>query len=72
MDPVGQGHWRMFLTDETGSRLKAIAFRVDDGPLADVLIPRGPALDLLVELDEDTWGGTVGVQARVIDVVAAA
>ncbi len=72
MDPVGQGHRRLFLTDETGGRLKAIAFRVDDGPLADVLIPGGIALDLLVELDEDTWGGTVGVQARVIDVVATA
>ncbi|MGO1117201.1 single-stranded-DNA-specific exonuclease RecJ [Rhodovibrionaceae bacterium A322] len=65
---VGQNHVRCQITDSTGGRLKAIAFRALDTPLGDALLnSRGLPLHLAGKLREDSWAGPDAVQFQIED-----
>jgi len=67
-DVVGTGHVRCFLSDSTGGRLKAIAFRAAGEPLGDVLLDKsGLGLQLAGKLRPDTWQGRNDVQLIIDD-----
>ncbi|MBO6784224.1 MAG: single-stranded-DNA-specific exonuclease RecJ [Alphaproteobacteria bacterium] len=68
-DVVGTGHVRCFLTDSSGARLKAIAFRAAGEPIGDALLDRnGLGLSLAGKLRPDTWQGRNDVQLIIDDV----
>jgi len=64
---------RAFVEGEGGGpRLKAMAFRAKDGPLAEALLARGGApLHLAGHLRAEAWNGTVGVGFAVSDAAIA-
>lgn len=66
---VGERHVRMVLTDQAGQgRLKAIAFRAVDTPLAPALLKNGrDGLHLAGHLRADNWRGEQRVQLVVDD-----
>ncbi len=67
-DVVGTGHVRCFLSDSTGGRLKAIAFRAAGEPLGDALLDKsGLGLQLAGKLRPDTWQGRNDVQLIIDD-----
>lgn len=67
-DVVGTGHVRCFLSDSTGGRLKAIAFRAVGEPLGDALLDKsGLGLQLAGKLRPDTWQGRNDVQLIIDD-----
>ena len=71
-DVVGAGHVRCFLSDSSGGRLKAIAFRAAGEPLGDALLDKsGLGLQLAGKLRPDTWQGRDDVQL-IIDYAAQA
>ncbi|MSO76469.1 MAG: single-stranded-DNA-specific exonuclease RecJ [Alphaproteobacteria bacterium] len=72
-DTVGQGHVRCVLADSGGGgRLKAIAFRVADGPLGAALLQaRGQPLHVAGRLRADTWEGRDGAQLMIEDAAPA-
>lgn len=55
-DVVGEKHIRLQLQDETGKRLKAMAFRAMQTPLEKILNHRGP-LDVAGSVKVDEWQG---------------
>ncbi|HEX3953456.1 MAG TPA: single-stranded-DNA-specific exonuclease RecJ [Stellaceae bacterium] len=69
VEPVGSGHIRCTLTDTLGpGRLKAIAFRVADGPLGQFLAgSRGRAIHVAGHLRRDTWRGGDATQLIIDD-----
>lgn len=71
-DVVGQNHVRCIVTDGTGARLKAIAFRALGNPLGDLLMDRnaGP-LHLVGRLKADDWQGRNDVQFQIEDAAVA-
>jgi single-stranded-DNA-specific exonuclease len=72
-DVVGAGHVRCFLSDNSGGRLKAIAFRAAGEPLGDALLDRsGLGLQLAGKLRPDTWQGRNDVQMIIDDAAQAA
>ncbi len=65
---VGAGHVRCFLADNTGGRLKAIAFRAVGEPLGDALLDKsGLGLCLAGKLRPDNWQGREDVQLIIDD-----
>ena len=67
-DVVGANHVRCFLTDSSGGRLKAIAFRAVGEPLGDVLLDKtGLGLHLAGKLRPDNWQGKRDVQFIIDD-----
>jgi single-stranded-DNA-specific exonuclease len=71
-DVVGGGHLRCLVTGEGGGRLKAIAFRAMDGPLASILRDRsGAAVHLAGHLRPDNWQGRAAVQFVIEDAAPA-
>ncbi|HZF35088.1 MAG TPA: single-stranded-DNA-specific exonuclease RecJ [Candidatus Angelobacter sp.] len=65
---VGEGHVRLLLAGNGGTRLKAIAFRSADGPLGQALLRGGGApLHLAGNLRLDNWQDREGVQLIVDD-----
>lgn len=72
-DVVGTGHVRCFLSDSSGGRLKAIAFRAAGEPLGDALLDKsGLGLLLAGKLRPDTWQGRDDVQLIIDDAAQAA
>jgi single-stranded-DNA-specific exonuclease len=71
-EPVGSGHLRCTVADPLGdARLKAIAFRVADGPLGSFLgATRGAAIHLAGHLRRDSWHGGDAVQLTIDDAAA--
>ena len=68
VDRVGQSHLRLTLSAGDGAKLKAIAFRVSDTPLGELLIAsRGQALHIAGTLGVNTWRGQKQIQLRVVD-----
>jgi|694.fasta_scaffold19300_5 single-stranded-DNA-specific exonuclease len=55
-DVIGEQHIRLQLQDETGKRLKAMAFRAMQTPLQEVLNHRGP-LEIAGNVKLDEWQG---------------
>ncbi len=55
-----------------GTRLKALAFRAKEGPLAEALLGRsGPAMHLAGHLRAEEWNGATQVGFVVTDAAAA-
>ncbi|GGB26607.1 single-stranded-DNA-specific exonuclease RecJ [Tistrella bauzanensis] len=72
-DVVGQGHIRVIMGADDGSRLKGIAFRAADGPVgATLLQARGLPLHVAGGLRRDRWQGRDDVQMFIDDVASAA
>ncbi len=67
---VGENHVAFDMVGETGARLRAIAFRVADGPEG-LAIQRGGPLHVAGRLRPDTWRGNGAVQLEVADVADA-
>ncbi len=67
-DLVGLSHVRCILTDQTGARLKAIAFRAADTDLGRTLLASGGApLALAGRVKLDRWSGEMRVQFQIED-----
>lgn len=75
IDPVGEGHLRCIVASEgkSSGELKAIAFRVADGPIGKVLLEAkgGVPVHLAGKLQVDTWQGRESVQLIIEDVASA-
>ncbi len=73
VEPVGSGHLRCSLADPLGpARLKAIAFRVAEGPLGQFLAAsRGRAIHLAGHLRRDDYRGGDAVQLVIDDAAPA-
>lgn len=71
-EPVGTGHLRVTLADTLGGgQLRAIAFRVGDTPLGNLLGEmRGRAVHIAGRLRRDTWRGGDAVQLQIDDAAA--
>lgn len=71
-DLVGTGHVRCQIQGADGTRLKAIAFRVAEEPLGQLLLrSRGMSLHLAGNLRVDRWQGREEVQLQIDDAAAA-
>jgi single-stranded-DNA-specific exonuclease len=65
---VGTSHVRCFLTDTSGARVKAIAFRAGETPLGQLLLQSGGApIALAGKVKLDRWNGEVRVQFQIDD-----
>ncbi|MGB0504883.1 MAG: single-stranded-DNA-specific exonuclease RecJ [Pikeienuella sp.] len=70
--PVGEDHLRLTLTDASGSRIDAIAFRAFQGPLGPFLSQTGGAqIHIAGRLEIDDWGGRRKAKLRVEDAAPA-
>ena len=68
-DIVGSNHVRAIFGDESGARLRAIAFRALETPLGERLLARsGRPLHVVGRLRADAWRGGDAVQLQVDDV----
>jgi single-stranded-DNA-specific exonuclease len=71
-DIVGEKHVRCVLVDSFGARVRAIAFRAVDAPLAPLLLDRsGPPVHVAGQLRADSWNGTRRTQFEIRDAAAA-
>ncbi len=67
-DLVGTSHVRCIVSDNTGGRLKAIAFRAADSPLGLALLQSGGLpIALAGKVKLDRWNGEVRVQFQIED-----
>jgi len=62
------GHVRCTLTDGSGGRLKAVAWRVEDTDAGRRLLQEGGAVHVAGRLKPDDWQGREGVQLEIEDV----
>ncbi len=67
---VGENHMAFDMVGEDGARVRAIAFRVADGPEGQA-IQRGEAIHVAGRLRPDTWRGPGKVQIEVADIALA-
>ena len=67
---VGENHMAFDMIGEDGARVRAIAFRVADGPEGQA-IAKGAAIHVAGRLRPDTWKGAGKVQIEVADVALA-
>ena len=67
---VGENHMAFDMVGEDGARVRAIAFRVADGPEGQA-IQRGAAMHVAGRLRPDTWQGPGKVQIEVVDIALA-
>lgn len=67
---VGENHLAFEILGEDGGRLRAIAFRMADGPVGDA-IRSGGRVHVAGRLKRDAWRGGDAVQLEVTDVAAA-
>jgi single-stranded-DNA-specific exonuclease len=63
---VGTGHLQTVFVDDTGTRLRTIAFRALGTPLGDALQGKNP-LHVALKLKRSDWAGGNGVDVEVID-----
>jgi single-stranded-DNA-specific exonuclease len=71
--PVGENHLRVELADESGKRLKAMAFRAVGTPLGDALTkPTGHLYHVAGTLKLDTWNGKEQLTFIIEDMMPAA
>lgn len=64
---VGENHMAFDMIGEDGQRLRAIAFRVADGPEGQAVL-KGQRLHVAGRLRADTWRGNGAVQIEVADI----
>jgi single-stranded-DNA-specific exonuclease len=62
------GHVRCTLTDGSGGRLKAVAWRVEDTEAGRRLMQEGGAVHVAGKLKPDDWQGRQGVELEIEDV----
>lgn len=62
------GHVRMTLTDGSGGRLKAVAWRCEDTETGRRLLQEGGAIHVAGRLKPDDWQGREGVELEIEDV----
>ncbi len=62
------GHVRCTLTDGSGGKLKAVAWRVEDTEAGRRLLSEGGAIHVVGKLKPDDWQGREGVQLEIEDV----
>lgn len=62
------GHVRCTLTDRSGGRLKAMAWRCEDTEIGRRLLQEGGAVHVAGRLKPDDWQGREGVQLEIEDV----
>ena len=62
------GHVRMTLTDGSGGRLKAVAWRCEDTETGRRLLQEGGAVHVVGKLKPDDWQGREGVELEIEDV----
>jgi single-stranded-DNA-specific exonuclease len=62
------GHVRCTLTDRSGGRLKAVAWRCEDTEVGRRLLQEGGAVHVVGRLKPDDWQGREGVQLEIEDV----
>jgi single-stranded-DNA-specific exonuclease len=63
---VGTNHVRLMLEDQSGAKIKAIAFRALNTPLGDALMARAP-LHVVVRFKKDDWQGANRVDCEIMD-----
>ena len=69
---IGSGHVRCLLADETGQKLKAIAFRATDTQVGkEILASKGERFDVAGILRKDTWQGRTSLQFIIEDIMRA-
>lgn len=67
-DLVGTSHVRCIITDNSGARVKAIAFRAAESPLGQALLNgRGKPIALAGKVKLDRWNGETRVQFQIED-----
>ncbi len=67
-DLVGTNHVRCLVTDNSGARVKAIAFRAAESPLGQLLLnARGAPVALAGKVKLDRWNGETRVQFQIED-----
>jgi single-stranded-DNA-specific exonuclease len=64
---VRGGHVRCVLTDASGNRLRAVAWRAEDTELGRRLLSREGALHVAGRLKPDDWKGREGVELEIED-----
>ncbi len=67
---VGENHLAFEIVGDDGGRLRAIAFRMADGPVGEA-IQSGRRIHVAGRLKRDTWRGGGAVQMEVVDVALA-
>lgn len=71
LDVVGETHFRCQLIDESGNRLKAMAFRAKDTPLGQYLeATKGQWIQVAGTLKLDSWQGSTNVSFTIEDAMA--
>ncbi|GIU65876.1 single-stranded-DNA-specific exonuclease RecJ [Candidatus Phycosocius spiralis] len=63
---VGTNHVRLMMEDQSGAKIKAIAFRALHTPLGDALMGRAP-LHVVVRFKKDDWHGANRVDCEIMD-----
>jgi single-stranded-DNA-specific exonuclease len=61
------GHVRCTLTDSSGGRLKAVAWRCEDSEMGRRLMVEGGAIHVVGRLKPDDWQGRAGVEFEIED-----
>jgi single-stranded-DNA-specific exonuclease len=66
--PMRGGHVRVTLTDRSGGKLKAVAWRAEDTDLGRRLLNEGGAVHVAGRLKADNWQGRDSVEMEIEDV----
>ncbi|HYG46724.1 MAG TPA: single-stranded-DNA-specific exonuclease RecJ [Allosphingosinicella sp.] len=68
-DVVGSGHLRLIVAGDDGRRIKAIAFRMADGPLGEAMLAAPPHRKLWVagRVKKDEWGDRIAAELHLDD-----
>ena len=66
--PLRGGHVRVTLTDRSGGKLKAVAWRCEETELGRRLLCEGGAVHVAGRLKADDWQGRAGVEFEIDDV----
>ncbi|HEY9217257.1 MAG TPA: OB-fold nucleic acid binding domain-containing protein, partial [Phenylobacterium sp.] len=61
------GHVRVTLTDRSGGKLKAVAWRAEDTELGRRLLVEGGSIHVLGKLKPDDWKGRESVELEIED-----
>jgi single-stranded-DNA-specific exonuclease len=61
------GHLRCFLADESGGRLRAVAWRAAETPLGERILAGAGGLCVVGKLKPDDWNGRRGVELEIED-----